>query len=89
MEKFKNVAPMDDFNWEAYENGAAETNLSKEELVIHVFVADSPQFIQITHPQIGIAHGGDLAVKRQCRNDKFQNFQRRGICRFDQFFQIF
>ena len=32
MEKFKNVAPMDDFNWEAYENGAAETNLSKEEL---------------------------------------------------------
>ena len=32
MEKFKNVAPMEDFNWEAYENGAAETNLSKEEL---------------------------------------------------------
>ena len=32
MEKFKNVAPMEDFNWDAYENGAAETNLSKEEL---------------------------------------------------------
>ncbi len=32
MEKFKNVAPVEDFNWEAYENGAAETNLSKEEL---------------------------------------------------------
>ena len=32
MEKFKNVAPIEDFNWDAYENGAAETNLSKEEL---------------------------------------------------------
>ncbi len=32
MEKFKNVAPMDNFNWDAYENGAAETDLSKEEL---------------------------------------------------------
>ena len=32
MEKFKNVAPMEDFNWDAYENGAAETDLSKEEL---------------------------------------------------------
>ena len=32
MEKFKNVAPMEDFNWDAYENGAAETSLSKEEL---------------------------------------------------------
>ncbi len=32
MEKFKNVAPMEDFNWDAYENGTAETNLSKEEL---------------------------------------------------------
>ena len=32
MEKFKNVAPVEDFNWDAYENGAAETNLSKEEL---------------------------------------------------------
>ena len=32
MEKFKYVAPMEDFNWDAYENGAAETNLSKEEL---------------------------------------------------------
>ncbi|MBR5804001.1 MAG: 30S ribosomal protein S1 [Bacteroidaceae bacterium] len=32
MEKFKNVAPVEDFNWDAYENGAAETDLSKEEL---------------------------------------------------------
>ena len=32
MEKFKNVAPMENFNWDAYENGAAETDLSKEEL---------------------------------------------------------
>ena len=32
MEKFKNVAPVEDFNWEAYENGAAETDLSQEEL---------------------------------------------------------
>ena len=32
MEKFKNVAPMEDFNWEAYENGTTEANLSKEEL---------------------------------------------------------
>ena len=32
MENLKNVAPLEDFNWDAYENGASETGISKEEL---------------------------------------------------------
>ncbi len=32
MEKFKNVAPQADFNWDAYENGSAVTTQSQEEL---------------------------------------------------------
>ena len=32
MENLKNVAPIEDFNWDAYENGDATTNVSKEEL---------------------------------------------------------
>ncbi len=32
MENLKNVAPLEDFNWEAYENGTTEVNLSKEDL---------------------------------------------------------
>jgi len=32
MEKFKNVAPQADFNWDAYENGSAVTTQSQEDL---------------------------------------------------------
>lgn len=32
MENLKNIAPIEDFNWDAYENGDATTNVSKEEL---------------------------------------------------------
>ena len=32
MENLKNVAPIEDFNWDAYENGEAVTNASHEEL---------------------------------------------------------
>ena len=32
MENLKNVAPIEDFNWDAYENGEAVTGLSKDEL---------------------------------------------------------
>ena len=32
MEKFKNVAPQADFNWDAYENGSAVTTESQEDL---------------------------------------------------------
>ena len=32
MENLKNIAPIEDFNWDAYENGDAVTNVSKEEL---------------------------------------------------------
>ncbi len=32
MDKFKNVAPVEDFNWDAYENGEAVTNVSHEDL---------------------------------------------------------
>lgn len=32
MENLKNVAPIEDFNWDAYENGEAVSNLSHEEL---------------------------------------------------------
>ena len=32
MENFKNIAPIEDFNWDAYESGDAVTNVSKEEL---------------------------------------------------------
>ncbi len=32
MENLKNVAPIEDFNWDAYENGEAVTNVSHEEL---------------------------------------------------------
>ena len=32
MENLKNVAPIEDFNWDAYESGDAVTNVSKEEL---------------------------------------------------------
>ncbi len=32
MENLKNIAPIEDFNWEAYENGDAVTNVSKEDL---------------------------------------------------------
>ena len=32
MEKLKNIAPIEDFNWDAYESGDAVTNVSKEEL---------------------------------------------------------
>ena len=28
MENLKNVAPIEDFNWDAYENGEAVTNAS-------------------------------------------------------------
>ena len=34
MENLKNVAPIEDFNWDAYENGEAVTNASHEELEI-------------------------------------------------------
>ena len=32
MENLKNIAPIEDFNWDAYENGDAVTNVSKEDL---------------------------------------------------------
>ena len=32
MENLKNVAPIEDFNWDAYENGDSVSNVSKEEL---------------------------------------------------------
>lgn len=32
MENLKNVQPIEDFNWDAYENGDAVTNVSKEDL---------------------------------------------------------
>ena len=32
MENLKNVAPIEDFNWDAYENGEAVTSASHEEL---------------------------------------------------------
>ncbi|MDE5759843.1 30S ribosomal protein S1 [Bacteroides sp.] len=32
MENLKNVAPIEDFNWDAYENGEAVTNVSHEDL---------------------------------------------------------
>ncbi|MBQ4588109.1 MAG: 30S ribosomal protein S1, partial [Bacteroidaceae bacterium] len=32
MENLKNIAPIEDFNWEAYENGEAVTGMSQEEL---------------------------------------------------------
>ena len=28
MENFKNVAPIEDFNWDAYENGETVTNVA-------------------------------------------------------------
>ena len=32
MENLKNITPVEDFNWDAYENGDATTNVSKEDL---------------------------------------------------------
>ena len=32
MENLKNIAPIEDFNWDAYENGDAVSNVSKEDL---------------------------------------------------------
>ena len=32
MENLKNIAPIEDFNWDAYESGDTLTNVSKEEL---------------------------------------------------------
>ena len=32
MENLKNVAPIEDFNWDAYENGETVTNVSHEDL---------------------------------------------------------
>ena len=32
MENLKNVAPIEDFNWDAYENGEAVSSASHEEL---------------------------------------------------------
>ena len=32
MENFKNVAPLSDFDWNAFENGVTESAQSKEEL---------------------------------------------------------
>lgn len=32
MENLKNVAPIEDFNWDAYENGEAVSNVSHEDL---------------------------------------------------------
>ena len=32
MENLKNIAPIEDFNWDAYENGDATTTVSKEDL---------------------------------------------------------
>ena len=32
MENLKNIAPIEDFNWDAYENGDAVTSVSKEDL---------------------------------------------------------
>ena len=39
MENLKNVAPIEDFNWDAYENGETVTNASHEDLelsLIHI-----------------------------------------------------
>ena len=30
MENLKNIAPIEDFNWDAYENGDATTNVAKK-----------------------------------------------------------
>ena len=32
MENLKNVAPLEDFNWEAYENGESLSNVSHEDM---------------------------------------------------------
>ena len=32
MENLKNIAPIEDFNWDAYEKGEAVTSMSQEEL---------------------------------------------------------
>ena len=32
MQDFKNVAPLSDFDWNAFENGTAETQQTQEEL---------------------------------------------------------
>ena len=32
MENLKNIAPIEDFNWDAYENGEVVSNVSKEDL---------------------------------------------------------
>ena len=32
MEKFEKVAPVEDFNWDAYENGETVSNVSQEEM---------------------------------------------------------
>ena len=32
MENLKNITPVEDFNWDAYENGEAVTSMSHEDL---------------------------------------------------------
>ena len=32
MEDFKNVAPLQEFDWDAFENGSANSGMSKEQL---------------------------------------------------------
>ena len=32
MEDFKNVAPLQEFDWDAFENGSAAAGMSKEQL---------------------------------------------------------
>lgn len=32
MENLKNISPVENFDWDAYENGAADTNVSKEDM---------------------------------------------------------
>ena len=36
MENLKNVAPIEDFNWDAYENGESFAGASHEELAVFI-----------------------------------------------------
>ena len=60
MENLKNVAPIEDFNWDAYENGETVTNVSHDELE----KAYEPDFLGVKDQRFGTPIAQPLSERR-------------------------
>ena len=65
MENLKNITPVEDFNWDAYENGEAVTSMSHEDLEKAYSYAD--QFIQVV----------PIEYKKVLQEEQMQKLQQK------------